>query len=268
MYKFLDEKGEHRHELDGKPLLGTSTVTNIIAKPLTWWASGMAVAELGWTNGKIKENGRYKTIPLEDRLEVAKPHLERLKTLDVAEYLTELDKAYRAHSSGLKKAATKGTNLHAELELYVKEQLGIAPKRLFDTYPEQIKPFIKWAEENVEKWLLSEGHTYSERLWLGGIVDAGAVLKDGRKAIIDFKSSKDAYFNQYIQIALYDIQIGENGVFTKDSEQMLEKFNVDTYIVIPFGAENFMICERKNVADFRRYGEAAVQLYKGSNSFE
>ena len=37
-YKF-DAK-EHLHSLDSKPLVGTSTVMGIVAKPLTWWAAG------------------------------------------------------------------------------------------------------------------------------------------------------------------------------------------------------------------------------------
>ncbi|KKL09949.1 hypothetical protein LCGC14_2560730, partial [marine sediment metagenome] len=48
-YTFNEDK--HLHLLDGKPLTGTSSVGNVLAKGgLVWWSSGLACAEFGWLN--------------------------------------------------------------------------------------------------------------------------------------------------------------------------------------------------------------------------
>ena len=61
--------------------------------------------------------------------------------------------------------------------------------------------------EHVEQFLLSEAHCYSERLWVGGITDCVARMKNGKLAVIDFKSSKDAYYGQFVQVAGYALQL-------------------------------------------------------------
>ena len=112
-YRFNEE--EHVHLLDGKPLQGTSTVTSIIAKVLTWWASGCAVTELGWTNPKTTDEKK--------RIEVATNYLDSIKLLSPIEWLKKLDSAYSAHSKTLKKSATKGSDLHNILERFCKAEM-------------------------------------------------------------------------------------------------------------------------------------------------
>jgi hypothetical protein len=103
----------------------------------------------------------------------------------------------------------------------------------------EIKSFTDWAEKNVERFLWSEMHCYSEKHWLGGITDAGFVDKQGKLSILDFKSSAEAYMSQYWQIAGYDLQITENGGYTSKGEKVytLEK-PIDYYTVFPFGSKN------------------------------
>ena len=115
-YKFINEKGEHLHTLNDKPLMGTSTVLSVLSKPLTYWAAGLAVAELGWTpiNGDDK-----KPVPLEKRLPFAEARLEYVKGLSAQDYLKLLDKAYKAHATNLKSSAKSGTDLHLELSNYI-----------------------------------------------------------------------------------------------------------------------------------------------------
>lgn len=174
-YKFNKEK--HLHTLKDRPLTGTSTVMSVIAKPLTWWASGKAVGHLGWTNAKYMENGKYKTVPLEERVAVAHEHLQKIKEMTVEEYIKLLDEAYKAHSVSLKDSADSGTDLHAECERYVKDSIEAGSPMSPATYPEKIRPFIEWSQKSVERFLWSEMHTYSEEHWVGGITDAGAELK-------------------------------------------------------------------------------------------
>src|SRR3954465_10965157 len=52
-YRFIDEKGEHLHLLNGQPLVGTSQIGNVLAKPLAWYGSGKAVEVFGCPNPKV-----------------------------------------------------------------------------------------------------------------------------------------------------------------------------------------------------------------------
>ena len=53
-YRFVDTDKEHLHQIfdesleDWQNLTGTSSVVDVLDKPLTWWASGLACAKLGW----------------------------------------------------------------------------------------------------------------------------------------------------------------------------------------------------------------------------
>jgi hypothetical protein len=75
-YQYI-EKGEwngtpasHLHLLDNKPLIGTTTAGKVLAKQgLPWWASACAVKTLGWTDPKIKKNGKQiGTVPIAERI--------------------------------------------------------------------------------------------------------------------------------------------------------------------------------------------------------
>jgi hypothetical protein len=47
-------------------------------------------------------------------------------------------------------------------------------------------------------------------------------LNDGTIAVIDFKSSKDAYPEQFWQCAGYDILVSENGGYTAEGEKLFD----------------------------------------------
>lgn len=272
-YHFLDENGEHAHEIkiDGewKQLIGTSTATGIISKPLAYWASGMAVGHLGWIHPRPRIAGKYIPVPDEKRVAHITPYFENLKKSTPEKYLKALDEAYKAHAKKLTSSAKTGTDMHADLEAYVnkclEENKGTPTPYTGESGP--VAKFADWACENVDRFIFTEHHCYSEKLWLGGIIDCGAVMKDGKTAIVDFKSSKDAYFNQFIQVALYDLQVRENGLFDKDGNQTIADFKADEYYVIPFGAKDFYVARRKNIDDFQRNALSALDLYKGQLFF-
>lgn len=259
MYKF--DKKIHAHTLDDKPLLGTSTVVGVIAKPLTWWASGLACEKFGWLNPKYNSHL--------DRNNKAKEFLDKYRDKTVEEWLILCDEAYKAHATKLKNSAESGTDLHAVLEDYVKECINtnsgnpIVPA----TEHEQLEKFANWACEHVEEFLWSEVNCYSEKLWVGGISDCGVKLKNGKTGIIDFKSSKESYQSQFIQCAGYDIQLTENGGFDEKGNQtfVLDK-PLDFYAIVPFGSEEFTIDFRYNVDELKKGFESAVCLYKLTNN--
>lgn len=259
MYRYLDEKGQHLHTFGGKPLYGTSTVVGVISKPLTWWASGMAVAQLGWTNPK--------EVATAVRIETAGKRRAEIVTMSDAEYETLLQDAYKAHNAKLKTSAKTGTDMHAELEYYVNLCLmhNGTPQPTSSEH-DAVQRFAQWAQHNVQEFLWSEKHCYSETMWTGGIIDAGAILKDGKRAIIDFKSSKDAYFSQFIQVGGYAQQVEENGLFLADGTRIMQPMEIHALIVFPFGGGNPRI-----VYDVDGYESAfvsAATLYKLNNEYD
>lgn len=258
--KYRFQKQEHLHQLseDGKEwksLTGTSSVVSVLSKPLSWWASGKAVELLGWLNPKKILGDVGNT-----RIQRASEVLDDIVGMSAKEYLDLLDKAYKNHATSLKESASKGVNLHSELENFVKGKMGLKPVREYD---DRIQSFIKWSEENVEKYIASEANCYSERLWVGGVVDAVAEMEDGSLAIVDFKSSREAYPSQFLQASGYAIQIEENGLFSEDGEhtKKLDR-SIEKLIVVPFGAEVVVPEVRININDYKKGFESAVNLYR------
>lgn len=251
-YKFDSEN--HIHTLLGKPLMGTSTIVSVLAKPLTWWAAGLAVEKFGWLNPK-------KNTP-KAVAEALSNGWNKIKNLDLIQYELLLAEAYKAHSIRLKDTAEAGTDLHKELEKFVKYRMGLNKlhRPIFDP---KIKPFVDWTDKNVKYFLWSEAHSFDEGTWTGGISDAGAELNNGQTAIFDFKSSKEAYKNQAIQAGGYVIQIEANGLWDSHglNNKKLDK-TIDSIFIVPFGAEKVEPVLFADVQSYKEAFKAAVVLYK------
>jgi len=250
-YRFLNRSGGHLHTLDDKPLIGTSTALSILSKPLTYWASGKAVETLGWSNPKYTDENVVKM--------TAERRFNEIKGMTLDEYIKTLNEAYKAHATSLKDSASKGTDLHAELEHFVKAEMGKLPHKEYDP---KIQPFITWSRENVVEYLWSEAHCFSEKMWTGGISDCGAKLKSGLTAIIDFKSSKEAYMSQFLQCAGYALQIAENGLWDSEGEHNKKIEKIDLLIIVPFGAKEVVPNVKYNSEELRKGFENALALYK------
>ena len=248
-YRYYDEKGEHLHTLDGRPLVGTSRIGNVLAKPLAWYGSGKAVEVFGVPDPKVLTKIKNKKATQEEidaLTEGLCRSLSSLKEIDVTEFSVLIDKAYRAHDTYMRTRAKGGTDMHAECEAYIKAVMtgDFSDHGIPST---QIQPFVDWAKSNVKRWLWSEGHCYSEKHWIGGICDAGYEKLDGTFGILDFKSTKEAYVPQFWQCAGYDIQIQENGVLDKDGNQVyklpkvwlggIERSAINEYCIFAFGGE-------------------------------
>ncbi len=264
-YKFINEGKAHTHTLDTgtgpQPLYGTSTVVGILNKPLAYWAAGMAVGTLGWTATKSDPAMR---------LEVATVAFEIIKKLDPKAWLKRLDLAYKAHNEKKKDSAEAGTDMHECLETYVKLMIsdhGGVPKIPIDAPHEAVGRFAKWASLNIEKFIFTEGHCFSAKHWVGGICDVGAIMKDGKFALLDFKSSKEAYYSQLVQIAGYAVQVEESGVFTANGDRLMEPRTVDELIVVPFGSDTIQTRSAQNIAAFKEAFVGALVNYKLSKAF-
>jgi hypothetical protein len=267
-YKYFDSAGEHLHTLDGRPLVGTSRVGSILAKPLSWYGAGKAVEVFGCPDPKVLTKIKNKKATPE---EISKHtyalglYLEMIKRFTVDDYCALIDKAYRAHDVYKRSRAKTGTDLHAECEKFVKQCMYGLDKFPYETYPDEIIPFAKWTRENVKRFLWSEGHCYSEKHWLGGISDAGYETKDGKYGILDFKSSKEAYMDQFWQCAGYAIQIEENGILDADGNQVLDTgqfCSFDEVCVFPFGGEKPRPYFHEDMAGSKEAFLAELLIYK------
>lgn len=236
-YKF--DHDNHVHSLDGKPLTGTSSIGNVLAKPaLIQWAANMAVQ---YIESKLPDS--------------------KLFTVTKDEMSEWLKEAKFAHKKKKESAAVKGTDLHEMLEKFVKSEMGKWNYK--DDEFEAIKPYMDWSRANVKEYLASEAHCYEEELWVGGITDCVAELNDGTLAVIDFKSSKEAYITHFIQVAGYAIQIEKNGMFSEDGEHSKKlEGKIGALVIVPFGAKEIVPTIRYSVEDYKTGFRQAVGLYR------
>lgn len=261
-YRFAEDK--HLHSLDGKPLIGTTTALSVVEKPLTWWASGQAVGAMGWLNPKKHDAN--------DCLVSAGVVLTEIKLETVGDYVNRLNKAYRAHHDLKEKRAGEGTDLHALAEEYI----GLHIKGQIPLFVDpKLKAFVDWCNKNVHRFLFSEIHCYSERLWVGGKTDFGFEDMEGNWVLADIKSRDKDYFTDHLQCGLYDIQLSENGGFDKDGNKIWETARnggrtgiFQQHAIFTMGEKFTEPVFSKSVYANKDGGEHALELYKIRQQFE
>jgi hypothetical protein len=82
---------------------------------------------------------------------------------------------------------------------------------------------------------------------------------------MDFKSSKEAYLSQFIQVAGYDNAIAENGIYDSEGNRIQKVGKIDYYAVFPFGMEHPEPQFRFDTEPIKSGFEAAAVLYKLTN---
>lgn len=226
-YSFNREK--HVHTLGGKPLHGVTTVLGVIAKPaLIQWAANMAV-------DYIRDN----------------PLLIQADQMDGVIATSEqiLEDARYAHRRKKEKAGDWGTAVHEAIEYWIKD--GSEPQ-LEGTQKTAFDKFKQWVKDNKVEFLESEKHVWSEKLWIGGIVDVVFTM-DGKKYIGDIKTSKKIYNEAFFQMAAYDLCLQDMG----------QHGDVEGYVVINLkkdGTIDFMRADNMDVN--RQAFLAALELHK------
>lgn len=270
---FFDEEN-HIHELDGKPLIGTSSMSSVLYKPLTWWASGLAVGKLGWVHKGDKTKGFLKK---EERINAVREKLDEIKLMNAAQFLDLLDEAYAAHSKKLDRSAQEGTDMHAVMEAYIKHCIKNNDSQPDKDYQSEyvniseenknkLKILIDWSVSTVKRFLWSEAHCYSRKYWLGGITDCGYEDINGKYAVLDFKSSKDVYISQFWQCVGYALQLEENGGFDKNGVKLFELDRPIDYVsVLAFGMKNPEVLSNYDMAGGKEAVESMITLYKKLN---
>lgn len=258
-YKFIDEGMKHLHTLDGKALIGGSTAKSIVGKGdnlMQWYADMAAVAGLAMPQQDIR--AEYEAAQaLTDKIARAKAK----KELD-AKY-PDYAEARRAAVKSRDKSAGTGTERHGLLETYIKCVMAEKDGKPY-VCPDlqEIKMFMEWSVANVNRFYFTEAHCYSEELWVGGIADLGLEMKDGKRFVGDHKNSKEAYPDQFLQCAIYDLLLESSGGLDKDGNKLFDWKLADGYIIFPFRSEPFTPEFRFNAEEYRQGARNVIQLYK------
>lgn len=246
-YRFNKEKHLHQIEVEGvwKNLTGCTTVLNVVAKPnLIQWAADMAVGNFGWikahewqeVNGKLKKIA----VPKDKRLKLAMEGLKKITVMDQERFLEALDAARVAHSKRKERSGTYGTRTHDEISKVIIDGMqnndGHVRPEEATSENVSVKNFVSWASKNMVRFLETEKNIYSERLWIGGIVDFVCEI-DGKVWIGDIKTSGSGiYPENFWQMAGYHLMLTDMGFYPqvagylvlnlKENGEMLEKRSV------------------------------------------
>ena len=270
MPKYTFDRVNHTHYLDKRYLYGTTTILSILGKGgLQWWASGMALKEMGWINPNKHTPEEYYSMA-EKGLDKIKENFLNPDIYSVrgAHWGRFLNKCYRAHDTKKKDRAEEGINIHSLCEEYIRAEMK-EEKDAVAKAPALIEPFIGWCQKNVKRFLFSELHCYSEKLFVGGICDFAFIDKADNYVLADIKSRDKVYFSDFVQMGAYHTQIEENGGYTPEGEKI---FTLDKpfkyHAVFPIG-DNFkepVINERTVWA--QKAFENALNLYKAREEWE
>ena len=171
----------HIYSVDGKVVYGVTSIVGVLDKPaLKYWAVNMAI-------------------------EYLQANLKAGEPLDEIQLKSLLDNAKKAHTVRLNKSADIGTLIHNWLEEYVKARLAKKPspkKPVSKEMNNALSGFFKWAGENKVKLIASEQKIYSKKYGYAGTFDLEAMV-NGKRTIIDFKTSNAIYPEMFLQASAY-----------------------------------------------------------------
>lgn len=253
MPEFKFDSKEHLYTLDGKPLMGCTTVLNVINKPaLIQWAANETVR---W----IRENCEpLKSISIDEGV--------KYEVSDKA-----LDKAKVAHRKKKEKAADWGSIVHAAVESWIKSRqipaVVVVKEVSYEVLPEHrtaIDFFVKWAEDNKVQFFESEKQIYSKDWWVAGTVDFVCKI-DGKLMVGDLKTSSDIYETMFFQTAAYAKMLIEMGEYPRFDGMVVVNCTKPKEVdgkVIP---GTFKTETRKDVDANIACFEAALTLHKRLN---
>lgn len=203
--KFENKRNQHLYvrTSDGEWLQGVSSVSSIIPKDwLSAWGAKEAVKALGYSD-------------YEGDTELAIQTMEKIALFKTPEeFIAMLKDAKGASGRKSKTAMVDGKIGHEWLESYVKakirgETLPLVPD---GTLTRPIGQFLAWAEDNVDYWIVSEARVAYPEKGYAGTLDAIAVMKKGKLAILDFKFASHISEDYYLQTAGYQATFEPYGI--------------------------------------------------------
>lgn len=195
--KFDPKKHVYERVSDGAWLQGVSTVSSIVPKDwLAAWGAKECVKFLGYSDYE----GDTETA-LQVMETIAHLHSEG----DVEGYIAFLKEAKGASGRKSKTALVDGTKGHKILEDYVLAKIRGTdlPTMPTDALKRPVEQFIAWAEASVDYWIASEARVAFPAKGYAGTLDALAMMKTGKLAVIDFKFASHISEDYFLQTAGY-----------------------------------------------------------------
>ena len=172
---------KHIYTENNKIIFGVTSICGVLNKPaIVYWAVNMAI---NYLNDNLKPG----------------------MVIDEINKTQLLQEAKTAHRNRLSQAADIGTAVHNYLETYLKAGINkkpLPPLPVNKDIRKGVEALLGWAKENKVKFLTSERKVYSKQYQYAGTLDAYALV-NGKKAIIDFKTSRNFYDEMFLQVAAY-----------------------------------------------------------------
>ena len=165
-YRFIDEKGEHRHEIldngEWKPLIGVSSVVKDMVNysVAAYYGSRRALMALGYDPKETPNNLAYFQRKVLSLLASRRKTQKKL-----------LREVYTAHAKYAKDRAKLGTDKHEIVDKWIKECIEKNGGNPMDSEDPVIKKFRELTDKYEPKFVASEKHGYNKDLWIGGICD-------------------------------------------------------------------------------------------------
>jgi hypothetical protein len=213
----LDAEVNDGFLLSGKLLRGvTSVLDGTSSKPqLIQWAADMATQY-------VADNGIF--IESENAYKISGDTLKEART---------------AHTKKKEKAATKGTDMHAEVEKFI---LATIRGESYE-FPIEIYPFVEWSRKENVTFIAAEQILYSEKHSVAGTADFICVLND-KLTIGDLKTMPKLWSpDPFVQTGAYSLMLTElTGAIPEQSiivrmcdpeDERVKKYNskpFDTYL--------------------------------------
>jgi hypothetical protein len=209
--------GRPRYTLDGKQVIGVTTILGMIAKPQL----------MPWVARLCAQEAFLQTSSTALREELKKyPKMSGAQAKVVASKFPEFATAINAHNAKSDTAKDLGTLAHADVERYIRWKMGETSSfTINEETKHMVQPFIDWAEGRVPttpqdqrtkfnrnvveltpksvKFLKAEQVVFSVKYFYAGTFDFLCEI-DGKKYIGDFKTSSGIYGREYFyQTAAY-----------------------------------------------------------------
>jgi hypothetical protein len=132
--------------------------------------------------------------------------------------------AKRKHQEKKETAATLGSEVHKWVEAYIKNNETTLPtdERILNG----VLAFLKWREAHGVQFVSSERLVYSKKYGFVGTLDAEAII-DGKRCVIDFKTSNGIWAEMRFQTAAYQKAAEEEGTIY-DGDRIIARFDKET----------------------------------------
>lgn len=147
-----------------------------------------------------------------------------------------------------------GSSLHKHLET-IGLGKGVDTKDITPLEEKWLAEFYEWQKENIDSFVETEGRVYHKTDKYAGTLDSLVKLKDGRIAVLDYKTTKYIYDTHELQVVAY----------VKAYEDM-SGIKVDTAFILNFSKEDkkklLSVKEVKNIPAQYEIWIHALKLWK------